>query len=359
MNWGDDGIATKEYGWLRLMSSVKYDGYSDFKVGVRFLESLATWLGQFDEADRKTAYNFVRERLVYISPAELNRVIEAFVPETVTPHIRRLAAEETGVKPYEVWGNKNSARVFKDTLRRSLFVGLSDGSRIDILRRANAVTLTTEQVVPMMNIGIQKWDDLADNLNEEQDGAKFEDVYLIDDFTASGTTFIRFVDGQWKGKLKKFNDMILSMQKGQGDKFPIANNYRLHIHHYISTYQARQALEERVQKAEQEWAEKSYGEVSITEGLLLPENLKLTDTDDQGILELCDKYYDHHLYLRLKKHCDQAGQTNMKRGYAECALPLILDHNTPNNSISLLWAETDGIEGNSMRPLFRRQDRHG
>jgi hypothetical protein len=29
----------------------------------------------------------------------------------------------------------------------------------------------------------------------------------------------------------------------------------------------------------------------------------------------------------------------MKYGYANCALPLVLEHNTPNNSISLLWAD--------------------
>jgi hypothetical protein len=49
----------------------------------------------------------------------------------------------------------------------------------------------------------------------------------------------------------------------------------------------------------------------------------------------------------------------MRLGYKECALPLILEHNTPNNSISLLWAETTGAHGaHAMRPLFRRVTRH-
>jgi len=39
MGW-DNERATREYAWLRLMSSMKYDGYSDFRAGVRFLESL-------------------------------------------------------------------------------------------------------------------------------------------------------------------------------------------------------------------------------------------------------------------------------------------------------------------------------
>ncbi len=59
MNW-DTEEATREYAWLRLMSAVKYDGYSDFRAGVRFLESLSIWLRQFKPADRAAAYDFVK-----------------------------------------------------------------------------------------------------------------------------------------------------------------------------------------------------------------------------------------------------------------------------------------------------------
>jgi hypothetical protein len=92
---------------------------------------------------------------------------------------------------------------------------------------------------------------------------------------------------------------------------------------------------------------------------MLPENVQLSAPRDIAMLALCDRYYDHDLFQRLKKHCEQAGQTDMKLGYANCALPIILDHNTPNNAISILWAETEGAGGHSMQPLFRRRDRHG
>ena len=61
-----------------------------------------------------------------------------------------------------------------------------------------------------------------------------------------------------------------------------------------------------------------------------------------------------------ERHCREAGQSDMKLGYANCALPIVLEHNTPNNSIPLLWAETTGKGGaHRMRPLFYRRDRHG
>ena len=111
--------------------------------------------------------------------------------------------------------------------------------------------------------------------------------------------------------------------------------------------------------ADATWEEKSYGSVEVTEGLLLPQTIKVAAPDGTAMLCLCNRYYDHDLFLRLEKHCREAGQSDMKLGYADCALPIILDHNTPNNSVSLLWAETEGKSGaHAMQPLFRRRDRH-
>lgn len=373
MDW-DDERATTEYAWLRLMSSMKYDGYSDFRAGVRFLESLVSWLRHFDQTDREIAYEMVRKRLVYISTAEMQRVIENFVPEIVTPYLRKAVASVMGIKPYEVWATDEGTKAFSDRLRRCLFVGLSDGSRIDVLRRANSGRLSQEQVVPMMNVDLDKWEGLGKDLKEDMndDQARFDDVYLVDDFTASGTTFIRFPGGGApKGKLAKFEKIVQDAREHLGDKFPLAPGYTLHIHHYISTAQARGALEGRIDEAAEKLTDRSYGDAFITEGLRLPTDLRLgsiesitgvmtpSKPDDAIYLRLCDIYYDHELYMRLEKHCKEAGQIDMKYGYANCALPLILEHNTPNNSVPILWAETEGELGRAMSPLFLRRDRHG
>lgn len=371
MKW-DNEVATEEYAWLRLMSSMKYDGYSDFRAGVRFLESLVSWLRHFAEADRDAAYRFVKTRLVYISTLEMQRVIETFIPEIVTPYLRGCVGRELGIKPYEVWKTMEAAAAFRKRLRRCLFVGLSDGSRIDVLRRANAGRLSQEQVVPTMNVDHDKWKSLADDLKKELgDEARFNDVYLVDDFTASGTTFIRFPEGKPKGKLYKFEKIVQDAKERLKGDFPLADDYTIHIHHYVSTTQAHDALIGRVAEANEKLEKKSFGRALITEGMLLPNDLKVATVDqtsrvatpthvtDGPIVDLCARYYDHDLYLRLEKHCKEAGQTDMKYGYADCALPLILEHNTPNNAIPLLWAETEGKLGEPMRSLYFRRDRHG
>jgi hypothetical protein len=364
MGWpNDQAEATQEYAWLRMMSSVKYDSYTFFRAGVRFIETLATWLKQFEHSDRPAAYAFVKHRLVYLSLPEMQCLVDNFIPEVVTPNLREVVAADLGVKPFEVWKDNKGAEAFSRRLRKVLFVGLSDGSRIDLLRRSNFSRISQEQVVPMMNVDHEKWRDLNGNLvkhNGMNPGEKFEDVYLVDDFTASGTTFIRQIDGKWKGKLKKFNDIVTDAREKLGSEFPIADGYSLHIHHYVSSHRARKTLEERLATAAQDWQEKSFGTYNITEGLILPETLPLSSPGDGAVLGLCDKYYDHALFKRLEKHCREAGMDTMKLGYACCSLPVVLEHNTPNNSIPLLWAETTGGGGvHAMQPLFFRRDRHG
>ncbi len=300
-------------------------------------------------------------------PTHIHRGVVAPIPSAsstttgkrILPSARSRSFSTAAGSPGLLRYGEGSAN-FNRRLRRTLFVGLSDGSRIDILQRANARRMSTEQVVPMLNVDHDKWLDLAKKLAEDEgETARFLDVYLVDDFTASGTPFIRRVDGVWKGKLKTFNDIVVRAREELKDRFPIVDGFTLHVHHYISSHQARGKLIERMNHAARDWAEKTYGQHAVTEGLLLPQKAKLENPADAAMLDLCERYYDHGLFKRLEKHCKQARQKDMKRGYAECALPVVLDHNTPNNSVSLLWAETDGSEGPSMTPLFPRRDRHG
>ena len=74
---------------------------------------------------------------------------------------------------------------------------------------------------------------------------------------------------------------------------------------------------------------------------------------------ICNKYYDHGLFEDLKEHLEESGQTHIRHGYGDAALPVVLEHNCPNNAITLLWAETaGGSERHPMRALFPRRHRH-
>ena len=217
MAWSDDRART-EFAWLRLMARFKYDDYSDFLAGVRFIESLATWLQQFSPAERETAYGFVREELVYIGPAEMQRLVELFYPRVVQSRLQWSVGTRLGVPKYRVWADTAAAAEFDRLKRKTLFMALSEGARIDILRHLNVGTLTNEQFVVATQVDPEKWQDLLKNLREDLNdaGAKFAIVYLIDDFMGTGTSFLRYDNqkAKWKGKLMRFRELSRARRSG-------------------------------------------------------------------------------------------------------------------------------------------------
>jgi hypothetical protein len=68
MEWRDGDTVQTHAPVLKLLSEYKYDHYQRFGPGKRFIESLALWLQQFDVIDRKTALDFVLEKLIYGVP---------------------------------------------------------------------------------------------------------------------------------------------------------------------------------------------------------------------------------------------------------------------------------------------------
>lgn len=352
MRWDADR-AREEFAWLRLMSRLKYDGYRDYLAGARFIESLADWLQQFEPSERESAYQFVRHHLVYLGPAEIQHLVELAYSDTIQPRLLQAVAEQLQIPTYRVWSEPDAIRTYKTLLRKTLFLGLSDGARIDTFRRVNTGVISNEQVVLAPQINDSKWRSLLGDLrNELQDeSARFAFVYLLDDFTASGATLLRPENGEWKGKLPRFWVDTRSIAETHFEP-----NWVLGIHHYIATHRASSAIEQaHTAMLETAGPEKCFQRVEFSFGTVLPSDLPI-DADRYGdFMPLIKKYYDPAIET---KHTEVGG-SDVRLGFAECALPVVLEHNTPNNSIALLWAETDGADGHhAMRPLFRRRQRH-
>ena len=163
MKWPDDR-ANYEFRWLKLMSRLKYDEYHDFQAGMRFVENLAAWLQQFKPKDRETAYTFIRQALVYIGSGEMRRLVEKFYPQTVCDRLIRTVGAEQRVPYYRVFTDTDACAVLKRLQRETLFMGLSDGARIDTLRHVNSKVLTNEQMVVATQIDNDKWRDLVEKL---------------------------------------------------------------------------------------------------------------------------------------------------------------------------------------------------
>lgn len=143
------------------------------------------------------------------------------------------------------------------------------------------------------------------------------------------------------GKLAK---ILSKLKEFQEKGINIFKNTRIVIIFYVSTQKALETLGSRVKSYRKSW----WPKIDIATVLEIKNELKVTETDDGKFEKLLEDYYDEEI---MNKHLLKGGP-DVKHGYGSCSLPLILFHNTPNNSVYLLWC------AKNLTPLFKRIDRH-
>lgn len=354
MGW-DDETVQREAAWLQLMSNSKYDSYRDYLAGARFTERLADWLQQFSPEHRQTAYDYVRSRLVFISLAEMRHLVDLFFPSVIKKALLSDVAAKLSVPSYLVWTHPRAEDEFELALRKTLFFGLSDGAHMDTFRRLNQGLISNEQVLVAPQVNQNKWQEVLEELREalKEPAARFSRVFLIDDFVGSGKTLLRWeIEKQeWKGKLLRF---WTDSRRYFDTHFE--PGWSLHVHHYLASAEGKRAVMETNAEAESKRPVGSwFSQIEFTFGLVFDPWLPLQAERDAAMWALTEQYYDPSIQTKAT----DVGGDHVKRGFGSCGLPVILEHNTPNNSLAILWADTQGGEGvHAMRPLFRRAQRH-
>ena len=357
LDWSTEDKAA-ERGFLEDFAAYKYDEYQQFAPGRRFLESLALWLRQFQTLEeRRIAYEFVKTRLVFISDAEMNHLVELAFPTFVRPHLIGKVAAATGVEPHRVKAITTSIE-YRTRLRETLILGLSDGARTDRFRRANPQVISNEQIWHAYDLSQEKVQDLKRKLEKDlvsldtgnsedaTTGALFSTVVLLDDFTASGTTYIRQEkDLSWGGRIPKILQALEDDGRLSALIQPVDVDVIIII--YVAAQQAVRYIKEQIPNL-------SFNKGNIEFKVVheLNESTKLARPQDDPILELAAKpeYFD----TTVDDDNAAVGRTSFQFGYAGCQLPVVLSHNTPNNSIYLLWSE----DVSKIRGLFPRVSRH-
>jgi hypothetical protein len=352
MDWQDQKVVSRHVPRLQLLADYKYDHYQRFAPGQRFIESLALWLDQFDKADRDAAFELVTEHLVYFSDAELSHLVQTAYPDLIVQERIRLVAEEHGISTYRVGEISRHAR-FEELRLKSLYLGLSDGARTNELRRASNGGIGNEQIWQAYELGEQKSEDMVKELKESLtkagslvDAPRFNLIWLLDDFSGSGNTYIRYDSARkaFKGKLRKIYDQLHS------GYLVDPSHYEVFLLLYVAT---RQAIDHIEYWCERFTSEKGYKPLQIRVLCILEQDTALTRSTTGAVAELLtrQKYFDKR--VADDRHI-AVGGTDGRLGFAGCALPVVLSHNTPNNSIYLLW----GPESHTFFGLFPRVSRH-
>ena len=353
MNW-DHKRVSEERSNLEIMARYKYDSYKGFSPGMRFLESLVLWLQQFETLDeRNAAFDFLKRRLIFCSHPEMEQLVSMTFQDCIKPMLLEQVAKVKGYPEY--YAPKLSKSIeFSTLLRRSLFLGLSDGARLDIFRRSNRKYISHEQIYPLYDISDTKSGDFIDKLRKdlkekigkdpEENVCNFKNLFLLDDFTGSGKTYLRKKNGGFEGKLFKLFERITT------DTNPLSQMLDKDLMIYIIIYIATADAIAHLSSLAKELFNNTEYECKLRCIQYLSNDIKV-DAKETEFIKLIDKYYDPKLETTATK---VGGGGDIKLGFSNSALPLILDHNTPNNSIALLWSE----EHLKVRGLFPRISRH-
>tara|TARA_R110001599_G_scaffold64023_3_gene179206 strand:- start:864397 stop:865506 length:1110 start_codon:yes stop_codon:yes gene_type:complete len=353
MNWGNDLAGVSEVLHpLQLLADYKYDHYQRFAPGRRFIESLALWIDQFDQADREHALSFVRNKLVFFSEEEMSHLVGTAYPDLIVQERMRLVAEESDLGLHRVVEISNHTR-FTDLRIKSLYLGLSDGARTNELRRASDGEISNEQIWQAYELGEEKAEDMIGELKKallkigkEVNHPLFNIIWLLDDFSGSGNTYIRFdsKSKSFKGKIPKIYDRLT-----KGDLVD-QQHYEVFLLLYVAT---RQAIDHIEYWTERYTSEKGYKPLQVRVLCVIEPEDSLKNSPDIGVAALLsnEKYNDAQA---ADEHFRKGGTEDPKMGFAGCALPLVLSHNTPNNSVFVLW----GPEQSKFFGLFPRVSRH-
>jgi len=344
MGWSPEQVA-EERPLLQDLATYKYDEYQQFSTGMHFVERLAVWLGQFSQGqDRQIAYDFIKRNLLYITEPEMRHLVSLAYPDIIKPILLAKAASQTGIPEYLV-GKLSSHEVFPRLRRRSLFLGLSDGARMDVLRRL--ARLDNEQVSAGYQLSSDKCKDLIDELNksEKVKDARFQTLFLLDDFSGSGDSLFRRENNALKGKIHTCMETLLRDNQTT-DLFDI-NSLDVHVILYLATQRALSDLRDRISQ----YSPSSWPTCDVQAVYTIPDSVRVSGDKEPEFDAILKKYYDPSI---MDRHLLKGGP-DVIHGYAGCSLPLILNHNTPNNSVYLLWVNREDIKPIG---LFPRVSRH-
>lgn len=150
---------------LNFLAEYKYDYYEMYAPGRHFLEHFYLWLKQFDPSDRRIALNIVRKHLIFISRWEFEMLSRVLYFETVRQIHFDLVSKEENIPRYKVRKIANSTAL-KEIERCSLYIGMSDGARIDYFRRQHK-NIGNEQVLGSYHVDKNKCDDMIKKLEDD------------------------------------------------------------------------------------------------------------------------------------------------------------------------------------------------
>ncbi len=360
MDWKDPSHINQEIEDIQIIAEMKYDDYQQYTHGQRYIEKLSMWLSKFeDKADRELAYKFIKENLIFISEKEMWQLVSVAFEIYMKPVLMQKTKEFCNNK--EIVDIKERRGVFRFFRRSALFLGLSDGAHMDYFRRHNS-QLSHEQVFVHYDFSKDKAKELNKKLVESNDyqhvknhylkdeADGFHSVFLLDDFSGSGKSYIRYDTDEniWKGKIITFINQAkeINMNLSQMD---------IHVILYVATRKALVEIRDNIRKYCVEQNNRAIrvevNAVQIVNKIELIPGNEIFEWLSRDFAALEERLKGDRGYI--DNHYKKGDITYPFLGFDECSLALVINHNTPNNSFPVIW-----FESKNEPALFPRITRH-
>lgn len=359
----DGSLDNEKIKELVFLNNFKFKTYELFNPGLSFFEHLYLWLKNFDIGERKTALELIFS-LLFFSQEELRILARQIFQEQIKRYLLNCIIKE---KNLDYYNYKEAYKYFEDYLDQSLFIALSDGAMIDYFRRVNE--LKNDQAVSYYKLHLDAQFKLVFEKN-----IRF--FFLIEDFVASGTTFIR--DKKNVEFWLDDTNFLPNIHKKKPPNSPLLDGQLIRFlnywHHLIDLNKENKIIFcpyltttfalKRIQSILKYYGElnyiQSYKRIEILSQMKIPDELRVikscSDSTLRNIKEdvaleienLCIKYYK---YIKKNITDSQKLGKGIEFGFANRGYAIVRYNNIPNNTISLLWYS------NGWNPLFPRRNR--
>ena len=355
MGWKSAEAIDNEHPGLLALATFGYDDYQQFRPGMRFIESLAIWLSEF-QTDRKAAYDFVKKRVLFITRPQMEHIVSTVYPDSVVPKLLNQVSKDENIPEWKI-KNLITSVDYQILHHQTLFMGLSDGSHIDDFRRSH-YDINHEQVTRTHEISARRATKILAKLTErlkqyEEMKPKqyFRNIFLLDDFSASGISYIKQSDEEKNGVKGKLGIFLDSIYDSDDPLSKLICSDDLHV--YVILYYATETAIKNIQSlGELKFSPIQFTVIPIQK---IPDSIKFDENKEKDFAKLVkNKQYGSEDIL--DEHQDEGNTDKPYLGFNGGALPLVIYHNTPNNSLPILHRFDP--KKTKFKGLFPRLSRH-
>lgn len=335
---------------LEILKDFKFEPYQPINSPPKpeFIKRLQAWLQQFDKKDQKSML-YLSSKIIFLTQAQITYLMEYLFQNKLKKMILEDIIKK---KNFEHFSYKKAENYFAEELEKTLFVGLSDSSRINDFTHVNSLYIKRQvntgieletllyPVKKSCEIGINSEEDKELIRVFEKDvllkDEKIKDkvrLIILEDFTGSGSDIIETLNYLYSSQLP-FKEIVFAS--------------------YIITYKAINRLERWIKRNNSDGRRYFYAY-----GILIPEEAKCCGNNNsylkldwhnesidicENVSQTCEDVYNKRFF--------EEDRLKYVYGYENVKIAFVYYYNCPDNSLPIIWCDKGG-----WKPLFPRVSR--